>query len=103
MVPHPTKNEISHFGCARLEIRPDMASKYLKWPRIHVDPNGRFQWFYHQNQTPDLTKFSTGPPIYVWEWFIASPVEGGFQTDELLVKIASLRENQVTAASVVRN
>ncbi|KAG2561172.1 hypothetical protein PVAP13_8KG147001 [Panicum virgatum] len=80
-----------------------MASKYLKWPRIHVDPDWRFQWFYHQNQTPDLTKFSAGPAIYVWEWFIASPVEGGFQTDELLVKIASLRENQVTAASVVRN
>ena len=38
LVPHPSKNEIGHFGCARLELRPDMASKYIQWPRIRVDP-----------------------------------------------------------------
>ena len=80
-----------------------MASKYIQWPRIRVDPEWSAQWFYHRIHTPDLVKFDAKPPVYVWEWFMTCPIEGGFQTSELLERIGILRGKRVTTASVMKN
>ena len=74
LVLHPSKNEMGSFGCAHLELRPEMAEKYLEWPRIHIDPEWSSQWFYIHNQAPSLANFSAGPPVYAWEWFLRSAI-----------------------------
>ena len=93
--PHPNAKNIARVGGAELQLHPKMAEKCIPYtPRRQIG-EWRAEWFYIDNHAPALP----GPLQVCSEWFVHSQIKE--QEDELLKRIARLRENKVTGATVM--
>ena len=74
----------------KVYIRYKLSNKVIDW---------KPKWFYVENQWESVPAISPGPPIQWPEWN-KKPVDES-QISELLVRIADLRQNNVTGEAVM--
>ena len=78
---------------------PRNGRKYIPYtPRRQIG-DWRAEWFYIYNHSPTLPERVPGSPQVCSEWFVHGQIKE--QEDELLKRIARLRENKVTGATVM--
>jgi len=78
---------------------PRNGRKYIPYtPRRQIG-DWRAEWFYIYNHAPTLPERVPGSPQVCSEWFVPCQIKE--QEDELLKRIARLRENKVTGATVM--
>ena len=67
--PYPNFLKVATVGGANLELRSEMAGKYIPYtPRRQIG-DWRAEWFYIDNHAPLLPDRVPGPPKHCHEWF----------------------------------
>ena len=97
--PHPNGRNIARVGGTDLQLCPEMAEKYIQYTPHHQIRDWRAEWFYIDNHAPAFPERIPGHPQVCGEWFAHGQNEE--QEDELLRRIANLRENRVTGVTVM--
>ena len=100
LVPLPSADKIGSIGCANLQLPSEILDRYIKFPRIHVDPDWKKDWFYIGNPPPSLPKFSSEPPEYFREWINKNFPGSADQVKELQDLVFCLREREESNGSI---
>ena len=76
-----------------------MVEKYIPYSLHRQIGDWKAEWFYIDNHAPALPERTPGPPTPHHEWCV--PAGNADQVGELLKRIARLRRERVTGATVV--
>ena len=98
MNPYPNFSNVAIVGGANLELRSEMAGKYIPYTPRRQICDWRASWFYIDNHAPSLLDRVLGPPKHCHEWFHHGYIQ--VQEEELLQRIAVLKNKGVTGAMV---
>jgi len=95
--PYQNFSNVATIGGANLELRSEMVGKYIPCSPRQIG-NWRSEWFYIDNHAPSLPDRVPGSPKQCYEWFHHGYIQ--VQEEELLQRIAVLKNNGVTGAMV---
>ena len=98
-MPQPNSQNIAEVGGAGIQLRQGMQKKYIPCKLPSNVSGWRECGFYIGNHEPALPEMTPGAPKIVGEWTLEPPTMD--QVNELLERIAKLRKEGVTRASVV--
>ena len=96
--PYPNFSNVATVGGANLELRFEMAGRYIPYTPRHQIGDWSAEWFYIDNHAPSLPDRVPGPPKHCHEWFHHGYIQ--VQEEELLHRIVVLKNNRVTGAMV---
>jgi len=87
--PYPKFSNVAMVGGANLELRSEMAGRYIPYtPRRQIG-DWRAEWFYIDNHAPSLPDRIPSPPKHCHEWFHHGNIQ--VLEEELLQRIAVLK------------
>jgi hypothetical protein len=98
--PQPSASNPRVVGGADIQLREDIAEKYLAYKLVDSNTDWKMRWFYITNHHPGLPKPSGRQPRPRDWWNTEPTMQEGIQLPELLACIKVLREAGLRAEHV---
>jgi len=99
--PRPKKDASCLVRGAGFQMRQEMRKLYLEYDMHSTNAGWKNLWWYVGNYDPKLPEFTGVAPVDFPEWKSLPTIAENAQVNDLLDKIAKLKEKGVTGASVV--
>jgi len=99
--PQPKKDATCPVGGAGFQLRQDAKDIYLEYDMFSSNSGWKEQWWYVGDYEPKLPEWTGVAPVDFPEWKSLPTIAENVQIPELLSRIARLKQEGVTGASVV--